>query len=215
MDEATILINSLLESENDIVSNNIIKGQQFQALLRFCENLEVNLFEGYSEKRAATARSLQMLSYLILNDLDNARFLWKRVEFDERSEELTALWKIGSALWKQDHESAYDAMSKFDWSEITKPFVAHLRESTRAHMLTLLAKSYSSISLESCTVELGMSREDCDKPLHCLSDLISVGWTIEGNIARPPTIQPSQDTNIDAQKQLQQLTEYICHLESK
>ena len=43
--------------------------------------------------------------YLLTNDLANAKFLWKRIpdEAKTESDELKAVWEVGKAAWQRDY----------------------------------------------------------------------------------------------------------------
>ena len=44
------------------------------------------------------------MAYLLRDELDSARFLWKRLPNEVKADpELQAMWAVGTAMWQQKH----------------------------------------------------------------------------------------------------------------
>ena len=88
-------------------SDRDTKQKLVQQLLGLSEELELVSAALVPSQRTSTLSVDFYASYLVLvllsKDLDDARFLWKRIkiEMKERSEELRNVWAIGRALWQR------------------------------------------------------------------------------------------------------------------
>ncbi|KAG7265597.1 hypothetical protein CRUP_031269 [Coryphaenoides rupestris] len=67
--------------------------------------------------------------YLLHNDMNNARYLWKRIPqaIKSANPELTALWAVGQRIWQRDFPGIYTAIAAFQWSENILPVMESLR----------------------------------------------------------------------------------------
>jgi len=177
-----------------------------------CEEYEMDLWSSNEQIDIGTLPhySVQLITYLILNDLVNARFLWKRIPSPVKSgrPELGSIWTIGKAMWQKNYIEVYKSIRGVNWPDAYKPLLAVLEEVYRSRMITLLSKAYTAISLVDAQILLGLSLQDVQK----VASLF--GWKIDqgNNICYPQSIQESkvQTTSLP---QLQQLTDYVCYLE--
>merc|ERR1711935_89560 len=71
------------------------------ALINECETREVARAQDIAGAR------LHMTYCLLQNDLNRARFLWKRSGPFQKDAELAALWEFGKALWRKDWAAAF------------------------------------------------------------------------------------------------------------
>ena len=68
------------------------------------------------------------MSYLILNDLNAARFLWRRIpkKLKESDAELSAVWAIGKQMWKRNYADIYAAVQGFNWAPVNAQLIGAL-----------------------------------------------------------------------------------------
>jgi CSN8/PSMD8/EIF3K family len=75
------------------------------------------------------AYDIHMSALLVLGDLDNARFLWKRIPAARKAAatpggpELTALFEIVKAMWNRDFAGVFRAAAAFQWTDEIRPKV--------------------------------------------------------------------------------------------
>jgi len=71
---------------------------------------------------------IQLLVYLILNDLNAARFLWKRIpkKIKDTDAELAAVWGIGKQMWKKNYPEIYAAVQAYNWAPINAQLIQNL-----------------------------------------------------------------------------------------
>eukprot|EP01087_Luapelamoeba_hula_P005464 TRINITY_DN15531_c0_g1_i1.p1 TRINITY_DN15531_c0_g1~~TRINITY_DN15531_c0_g1_i1.p1 ORF type:complete len:209 (+),score=31.89 TRINITY_DN15531_c0_g1_i1:36-662(+) len=192
----------------------IAKGS-YHELVIACEDWEHKCAEFSGATKATQPYySVQLLAYYITNDLNAARFLWRRIHKKVRDAdpELVAVWGIGQQLYKKaNYGDIYASFHAYNWSAPVVPLIQALSESFRQRTFNLIASAYSSISVTDARALLGLGSE---------ADVVALsgraGWTHE---AATNTLVPAAASNSKVQKtgldQLQQLTEYVVWLEQK
>ncbi|KAA0715796.1 Tripartite motif-containing protein 54 [Triplophysa tibetana] len=72
-----------------------------------------------------------MVLYLLHNDTNNARYLWKRIPqaIKTANPEMAAIWAVGQRIWQRDFPGIYSAIAAFQWSESILPVMEALRGS--------------------------------------------------------------------------------------
>ncbi|KAL3217522.1 hypothetical protein MRX96_032160 [Rhipicephalus microplus] len=145
--------------------------QEYSKLAADLEQQELEATNGIASPQAYG----QLLAiYLLQNDLPNAKFLWKRIpqEIKQSHTELGNIWKVGQGLWFKDFPAVYNVLSQ-EWPDHVKPIMQELGERTRRRALILVAKAYSSISLDDASCFLGIPKLE-------LADVVSsLGWSID------------------------------------
>ncbi|KAL7866314.1 hypothetical protein SRHO_G00115610 [Serrasalmus rhombeus] len=103
--------------------------------------------------------------YLLHNDMNNGRYLWKRIPqaIKAANPELAAIWAVGQRIWQRDFPGIYSAIAAYQWSETILPVMESLRESTRRRAYGLVAQAYTSISAEDFASFVGYSVEEAVK----------------------------------------------------
>ncbi|KFM73086.1 hypothetical protein X975_17624, partial [Stegodyphus mimosarum] len=160
--------------------------QQYSRMAADLEKQELEAPEGVASPQLYG----QLLAiYLLQNDLPNAKYLWKRIprNIKEENPELGKIWVVGQKLW-QCHSSVYLALEE-DWPDHIKPILSAIVDITRSRALRLIAKAYSSISVEKVASFLGMSAEDC------VEGLSSLGWEVDAacKIVKPKSMESKSE----------------------
>jgi len=171
------------------------------AAAQVCEELEL---------QGTPIYSIHLLVYLIQNNLNNARFLWKRIPTSEKQSkpELPAIWKIGAAMWTRNHADVYKAFTLFSWSPAMIPIISILAESFRQRTFRLISRGYSNISLPHFAELLGLAPDDALKTAQ------TNGWEYDqaSNTFKVQPFIESREQKTGLQ-QLNQLTSYVLFLE--
>ena len=57
--------------------------------------------------------------YLYEDDLCSAKFLWKRIPEQAKSEcaDLPRIWDVGKAMWRREPADIFRSIDEFEWSE--------------------------------------------------------------------------------------------------
>ena len=127
-------------------------GDDIPALLACCEEFELDLGHSTIAPEASIGvYKTHLIAYLLCQQLDNARFLWKRLPAVPRDAdpELVALWAIGKALWVKEAAQAQAAMAAYAWSPpIIAGLVTRLQREHLERSFGEMARCYSLISAE-------------------------------------------------------------------
>uniref|UniRef100_A0A8B9FVI1 COP9 signalosome subunit 8 n=1 Tax=Amazona collaria TaxID=241587 RepID=A0A8B9FVI1_9PSIT len=98
----------------------------FRRLLQQCETQELEAPGGIATPLVYG----QLLAlYLLHNDMNNARYLWKRIPpaIKSANAELGAVWSVGQRIWQRDFPGIYTTISAHQWSETIQPIMEALR----------------------------------------------------------------------------------------
>ncbi|RUP46029.1 hypothetical protein BC936DRAFT_147439 [Jimgerdemannia flammicorona] len=109
--------------------NEAIAARDFKRLVDTCEQLEFDLSLYPNEAMSINEIYVPYIGgYLILNDLNSARFLYKRIPpaVTSANSELQAIWDVGIALWQRQHAEVYHAIDTFQWGSVMQPLVLAL-----------------------------------------------------------------------------------------
>jgi len=184
-----------LETEKQFVPKTVV-----------CEQKELEE-GGQLTKDSELNFCLQILANLIKQDLHNARFVWRRVprELKKRSKDLQSIWRVVQALWAREPRQFYSSIETYAWPTVLQPWIVALTDTTRAKYRSLIAKGYSTISVDSCCQMLGLPKEK-------LSAYVPK-WNVEKGFVFPTAEGGAKDQAVTA-KQVQQLTDYVVQLET-
>jgi len=152
--------------------------------------------------------TIYLLSYILDNDLSNARFLWKRIpaQLKATNPDLPAIWKIAQSMLKNQYADVFRAMNAHAFNDAD--LVRLLADIYRQRNFQLIAKAYTSISIASVADMLGISGGEAQQVCQ------SAGWSFDAASGTFTPVRPAEakDQAIGA-KQLQHLTEFFCYLE--
>jgi len=124
-------------------------------------------------------------------------------------EEIIRIWGVAKLLWNNEMSAAYAQLSAAGWKDAAvQGMAAKLVDDLRRDKVDLVAKSHSTISVESCAQLLGMSREEA------VARCQSLGWAIEGDFIKPVKSRAVMPQLLNSDE-LQALTEYVCSLDTK
>jgi len=187
-----------------------ISGKDWKKLASICEEFELDVAAEVSN--VAPNYGVHLLAYLLLNDQNLARFLWKRIPSSVKSSkpEYSAIWKIGQAMWTKNYPEFYKALVGFNWTDAHRTLVQQLGESFRNTTFMLLSRAFTLISPQDASVYLGLTQADTLKLTG------QQGWVLDQktNMIKTKPIPTGQQEGTSL-VQLQQLTEYFCYLESQ
>eukprot|EP01111_Echinosteliopsis_oligospora_P013326 TRINITY_DN475_c0_g1_i1.p1 TRINITY_DN475_c0_g1~~TRINITY_DN475_c0_g1_i1.p1 ORF type:complete len:200 (-),score=42.73 TRINITY_DN475_c0_g1_i1:87-686(-) len=195
--------------ENDI--KQLIASGNWNQLALLTEHIELESSNEAPNAAAPSFYKVQLFTYLIINDLDSARFLWKRIPTEIRAAhpELGLIWKIGQAMWKREYANVYASL-RVDWSPLCLPLANALTDQFRQRSYALICKAYTSISVNDAAIILGLAPSDV------VTSTTAQGWKFDAatNMLSPKQIsqQQIQKTGLD---QLSSLTKYVVFLETK
>ncbi|RMC18287.1 hypothetical protein DUI87_04169 [Hirundo rustica rustica] len=190
----------------------------FRRLLEQCETQELEVPRGLGGLRApgGIATPLvygQLLAlYLLHNDMNNARYLWKRIPpaIKSANAELGAVWSVGQRIWQRDFPGIYTAISAHQWSETIQPIMEALRDATRRRAFGLVSQAYTSIVADDFAAFVGLPVEEAVK------GVLEQGWQADfaTRMVMPKKPEPAPVPPIPNEQQLARLTDYVAFLEN-
>lgn len=152
--------------------------------------------------------------YLAINDLPNAKFLWKRIPDSIKEHEsscLEKIWELGKALIRGKYSTVYDLVDNSEWPPHLVSIMSHLRKALVARNLQLIVKSYSSLRFEDAMKMIGSKTKE---ELLKLSE--AQGWTVCPSfgfiISRKTGLD--EDNQSSNNEQLEKLADYVSFLEN-
>ncbi|RMC18281.1 hypothetical protein DUI87_04163 [Hirundo rustica rustica] len=193
----------------------------FRRLLEQCETQELEVPRGLGGSACAPAPGGiatplvygQLLAlYLLHNDMNNARYLWKRIPpaIKSANAELGAVWSVGQRIWQRDFPGIYTAISAHQWSETIQPIMEALRDATRRRAFGLVSQAYTSIVADDFAAFVGLPVEEAVK------GVLEQGWQADfaTRMVMPKKPEPAPVPPIPNEQQLARLTDYVAFLEN-
>ncbi|XP_073277261.1 COP9 signalosome complex subunit 8 [Primulina huaijiensis] len=187
-----------------------LASKSYDQIADICDNLMLQVSSEGVAFKEDWPYAIHLLGHIYVNDINSARFLWKMIPLavKDSQPEVSAVWKIGQRLWARDHVGVHEAIREFNWSPDTQSVVAAFSELYTKRMFELLLSGYSIISIQDTALFLGMNEDDAT------NYTLQHGWTLDAT-SRMLTVKKrvvAADQKVDPSK-LQQLTEYVFHLE--
>ncbi|CAJ2649121.1 COP9 signalosome complex subunit 8-like [Trifolium pratense] len=187
-----------------------LESKSYEKIADICDNLMLQVAADGAAFHNDWPYAIHLLSHFYVHDINSARFLWKTIpsSIKESNPEVNAVWKIGQQLWLRNYGGVHEAIRGFEWSQGLQDFVAAFSELYTKEVFQLLVSAYSTITVEDVALFLGMSEEDAS------SYVLQQGWTVDYasrmlTVKKQPVVT---EQKLDPRK-LQQLTEYVFHLE--
>jgi len=194
-----------------LIVETAISTKDFDSFLLRLEDIEL---ESVGDVTPADVYACMIAANLILNDVVNAKLLWKRIPDSTKQEapELERLWRVGKHFWSSDYKAVFDELDKEEWSQLMQPLTKCLVDSVRQRVLVLIEKSYESLHLSSLTSLLGLHTEEAQLAL--ASDR---RWHIAQGFAFPSKRDSADGISgrgvSHDEEALRRLTDYVAFLE--
>jgi COP9 signalosome complex subunit 8 len=154
-----------------------------------------------------------MASYLLLNDLDSAKHLWKRIPGSVRGRDadLVSLGIVLSELWRRNFTAVHRRVAEGKFSGDVARLMAVFVGVLRARMVELVARGYSSIAADDFAALVGLPRDAA------LAEAVRLGW---GADATTGIIRPKQPTApaakaLTSEANIRALCDYVVHLDAQ
>ncbi|XP_025744879.1 COP9 signalosome complex subunit 8 isoform X5 [Callorhinus ursinus] len=176
----------------------------FKKLLDQCENQELEAPGGIATPPVYG----QLLAlYLLHNDMNNARYLWKRIPpaIKSANSELGGIWSVGQRIWQRDFPGIYTTINAHQWSETVQPIMEALRDATRRRAFALVSQAYTSIIADDFAAFVGLPVEEAVK----VTGALDVSFNRFIPLSEPAPVPP-----IPNEQQLARLTDYVAFLEN-
>lgn len=154
--------------------------------VELCDKLESS--QGFAQY--ATNSCKQMLLYYIEDQLDNARFLWRRTrEAHDHAPQLRAAWDVGKLLWKRTNiPEAIRLLLESPWDDDLKSLAQLAATSVRRREISVIGLCYSIIPIKRVKNMLYLSEKDV------LQICQQYDWKVDAELAEihPAALQDDQ-----------------------
>ncbi|KAJ3675166.1 hypothetical protein LUZ60_004208 [Juncus effusus] len=192
--------------------HDALASRSYDKIADVCDELLIQVASKGVSYHEEWPYAIHLLGHLYINDLNSARFLWKSIPQEMKTEKLpeaAAAWKIGQCLWTKDYAAVYVAAHEFNWSPEASGIVTSFLENYTKKMFELVTTAYSTISVSELARFIGMSEDDATKYV------VERGWSLDNETQMLTVVKPKRVTEqkIDPSK-LQRLTEFVFHLEN-
>lgn len=149
--------------------------------------------------------------YLLQNDLNNAKYLWKRIPAASKTAhpELGNIWSIGQHLWTRNFVAVYPLLTQ-DWSDEIKPLMVALRDAIRQRIFRLIGQAYTSIEAQQFASYAGLQVDEA------IQAVVAEGWEYDSasKVILPKRPVPSKAPPIPSEHHISQLTDFVTFLEN-
>lgn len=188
-----------------------IESNDFSTAIVASEDLEMAMVD---DAISSLAFARQLLLYITIDDLENARHLWRRIPVSVKTSnpELEACWAVGKCLWQGTNIPGAFTALQAGWSAPVAPIAAKAAVALRSRQLNLLSTSFTTISLSSAALSLGL--DEASALELCTEE---AGWTHDSATGFLNVLAPSPAIRkpFDGLGQLEYLTEHVTFLESR
>ncbi|CAH1391823.1 unnamed protein product [Nezara viridula] len=148
--------------------------------------------------------------YLYQNDLCNAKFLWKRIPNNIKTQnpELGNIWAVGKAMWLRDAVEIHKTLNNTHWSDNVSSIIKALKDRIKERGIRLIGRAYSSINADVMGSLLGMSS------IEAVALAKEKDWQIDGTSIKPKQISQISPPLTSTEHQLHKLTSFVSFLEN-
>jgi COP9 signalosome complex subunit 8 len=189
-------------------------GDDIPALVAAAEEFELDLgHETLSDEVSLSLYTIQLAAYLLTEQLELARHLWRRLPSEKREThaEICALWEVCRSMWQQDHAAVQSGIAAFGWSPLMAPLMARLQVDALVRGFAICSQAYCRVTAAHLSTVLGVP----EARVHELAE--KAGWTVDAEepgvyLPVAPEVPPE---TIELPAQLEKLTNYVAHIEKE
>uniref|UniRef100_A0A0G4H746 CSN8/PSMD8/EIF3K domain-containing protein n=1 Tax=Chromera velia CCMP2878 TaxID=1169474 RepID=A0A0G4H746_9ALVE len=187
-----------------------------EVLAEQCLFIELVLLEkGLSLEAFADFYAMHMLSYLLCDNLCEAKMLWMRMPERLRQRPLlSGVHKVLQALWRSERQNAFETLERIANAPPQDNVDAPIRklsklvaDKQRQKAFELLSRAFSSISQEELAKLTGLPRDVA------VESARGLGWTEEANGYLRPVLPAPVPPSVGVLEQLNSLTQDVAFLE--
>ncbi|XP_022079252.1 COP9 signalosome complex subunit 8-like [Acanthaster planci] len=179
-----------------------------EKLLVQCEAIELEAPGGVATPEVY---SKLLALYLLNNDMNNAKFLWKRIPqpIKTANPEVGLIWAVGQSMWQRNFPATYTSLGR-EWSEAVKPIMEAITENIRQRMFHLISQGYTSIEADEFAAYVGLPVDQA------IAAVKSEGWqyNAENKMISPQKPVAQMDQAIPSEQHIAQLTDFVSFLEN-
>jgi len=203
----------MAKAKHDADLNVVLSKQEWDRAANMCEEYELDFASSSEPSNSNNIPNygIHLIIYYFTNNLNNARFLWKRIPVSVKSSkpEYAAIWAIGKSLWARDYPAIYKSLTAFNFTEPHKGLITLFQANFRQHTFQLLSRAYTAIGVDDAAIFLGLPVADTVKLA------TQHGWAHDSksNVFTPKVSSENKNQGTGL-PQLQQLTDYFTFCNS-
>jgi COP9 signalosome complex subunit 8 len=177
-------------------------------LVAVCEDFELDV----ANTKVLPFYGIQLFGYLILDNLEAARHLWRRIPSHVKGnhQEIGAIWQIAKQIFIGDTKAMFAAAAAQDWEPLLALLNTKFLSAYRSRTLGLLSKSYENITVASLASQLGLPEDEAQRYA------TRSGWSYDSATShlQPGSAAKTSPQNVPLSN-LETLTSYVVHLEQQ
>lgn len=178
---------------------------------RLAEQCEQQELEAPSGIPSPDVYAKLLTIYLLQNDMNNAKYLWKRIPAASKTAhpELNNIWAIGQHLWNRNFVAVYPLLSQ-EWSDDVKTLMDTLRDSIRQRIFRLIGQAYTSIAADQFAAYAGLQVDEA------IQAVVAEGWEYDSvnKVILPKRPVAAKASPIPSENHIAQLTDFVTFLEN-
>merc|ERR1712087_302865 len=121
--------------------SNLLRLNKYGDAAKACEKIELETV-GEAGCQLEWVYSAQILCFLVADQINDARFCWKRVPRNlAGSEEIQGVRGLLEALWEKDYVRFHGLTQSRQWSDLLSSLVAALVEATRSRTIRVVSEA--------------------------------------------------------------------------
>eukprot|EP00670_Eutreptiella_braarudii_P010623 CAMPEP_0174307286 /NCGR_PEP_ID=MMETSP0810-20121108/1020_1 /TAXON_ID=73025 ORGANISM="Eutreptiella gymnastica-like, Strain CCMP1594" /NCGR_SAMPLE_ID=MMETSP0810 /ASSEMBLY_ACC=CAM_ASM_000659 /LENGTH=198 /DNA_ID=CAMNT_0015414291 /DNA_START=109 /DNA_END=705 /DNA_ORIENTATION=+ len=193
----------------------LIQAGQWDEFVHDCEAYELEMFSknpSFSDTNVWFYLGF-LFGYLITDDVNNARFLYKRMKDAVKTDvEIQATWAIAKCIWNHKLPEAHAMAVAHSWQPQSKVFVGALQDALQQRTLKLYSTAYSNIAIADLAQALGCDDAQAVSMAQSkgLVQGVDGGYVIwKDTKAEHKTLASSDITGLETLKKLAQHTLFI------
>lgn len=207
--------------QNAKQAEEIVKSRaKLRELRQTCDNVEMEQAREKLNEAQTQAYHLQLAVYLVLDQLEFAKYLYKRVPKEVREKEsFQAIWDVGCSQWRKEHTAVYAKVASGKWAAVLKPLMQAVATNYRRKQMELVSKSYTAITLDEL-LGFYLGLKDVAQLRRFMSEnQLEDVWTFDDEAA-PKVVrigkkQENYEEMLDAKELMAQFTKYVCFMEAQ
>ena len=209
------------------VTAQLAKEDDLKGLLFVTEQIELQApISKIDTNVLVVAYLYELLLNMILNELCQAKYLWKRFPKELKADtSANAIWKIGQSMWKSEYSLAFELIDNAlssDMNDLFKPFLSKLKTEYRRRCIDLVCLSYSSITIKELLGYISNKKDKTiigkDNGITFIKSIIKSynlndKFTLDENTGIIQINNSREEYDLDVNL-MNEFTRYVCFMES-
>mmetsp|Transcript_40466 Transcript_40466/g.52097 ORF Transcript_40466/g.52097 Transcript_40466/m.52097 type:complete len:208 (-) Transcript_40466:134-757(-) len=181
----------------------------FQGAISTCETYEIENC-GIENDETNLNYTKQLILYMIVDEMDNARHLWRRIgdNIKTQAPQIGTVWEIGKLLWQRTNVPGAFQLLNGDFHPSIQQYISKLIEQLRERQVELFGRAYKCINLSTISLAIGLNET------LALQECLKNGWAYDESTKSftLPTPLPVK-SDINGLGEIAKLMDHVAFLE--